>query len=582
MHAPTKHVGNGGKGPHRSCCSFIARALLVGSRQRVIGQATALAEKRPDGAPYRAGLRREPGLTGVHRAIYGGDMRDTGRVPPRVRDSARSEVSEPRNLSAAPPLPAAPLGTTSLQSLQRAVGNRAVGALLTAGRLQLARTPAEQQFALTHGGQVESVQSFINGVPQLKEEDVDEFVLWNFLVDSDVVRKGHKEKLDPVAGRWANELTADPNLGVRVIGYASVTGGSAHNEELARRRAESVRDHLVDLGVPEDQILIDSSGSRLPMDEGESPQSLARNRRVEVSKVVLTDVAQSQSDLDSGLDVHVSSMNITVDSGVDDSLLDDHIVFSLKPTVVQAVLQSASFEPDVEVGMLQFVTSDLRRGFYSAADASGEVLDFNAPPIAGTDYDHCLNAFAPCRDVTLAKNPFSGDPNSPFSTVRPSPGGQNLLFVTRPEVAFPKEIKVPGKGRAIFTAGQWRMTFTVLVLARKGTTVIPLDAIAEWDLDVSISMIVGPDPKNLSRQLTVTSSANGNANTGFLAVPPGFDIEAAMTRPTCNLRETLMDRLCKPTITVSADGATDIRDQIEQAEEELRRAAGRVLPGLSR
>jgi hypothetical protein len=126
------------------------------------------------------------------------------------------------------------------------------------------------------------------------------------------------------------------------------------------------------------------------------------------------------------------------------------------------------------------------------------------------------------------------------------------------------------------------MTFTVLVLARKATTIIPVDAIAEWDLDVSISTIAGPDPKSVSRQLTVTSSANGNTNTGFLAVPPGFDIEAAMTRPTCNLRETLMDRLCQPTITVSAGGATDIRDQIEQAEEQLRRAAGSVLPELSR
>jgi OmpA family len=425
---------------------------------------------------------------------------------------------------------------------------------------------------------VESTQSFIGGVPQLNDEDVDEFVLWNFLVDSDVVRRGHKEKLDPVAVRWANELTADPNLGIRVIGYASVTGGSAHNDDLARQRAEAVRDHLAGLGVPEDQILIDSSGSRLPMDEGDSPQSLARNRRVEVSKAVLTTVAQSRSDLDPALDVRATAMNISLASGVDDSLRDDHVVFRFRtPTVLQAAMQSSSVEPDVEVGMLQFVTADVRRGFYSAADDDGEVRDFNAPPIASADYDHCLNAFAPCRDVALAKNPFSGDLRSPLSTFRPSPGPQNLLFVTRPEVAFPKEIDVPGQGRAIFTSGQWQMTFTVVVVARKGALVVPLDAIAEWDLSAAISMIFGPDPKHLSRPVTIRSSTNGTTKTGFLATSPTFDLEQAMTRPTCDLREKMMDRLCKPTITGSTGAVTEISDQIDQGEEALRRAADGVL-----
>jgi hypothetical protein len=204
------------------------------------------------------------------------------------------------------------------------------------------------------------------------------------------------------------------------------------------------------------------------------------------------------------------------------------------------------------------------------------VLDFDAPPIAVADYDHCLNAFAPCRDVTLAKNPFSGDPRSPFSLVHPSPGPQQLLFVTEPEVAFPKAIEVPGSGQAIFTAGLWRMRLTVLVLARKGTTVIPLDAIGEWDLDVVISMIVGPDPKTLSRQLTIVSRTNSNTTAG-LPITPAFDLESAMTRPTCNLRETMMDRLCKPTVTSTTDAGADIRDEIGQAEEELRRAADRVL-----
>ena len=187
--------------------------------------------------------------------------------------------------------------------LQRTVGNRAAAALLSTGRdpeLRLARSTAEQAFAFAHEGQVESTQIFAGGVPQESETDVDEFVLWNFLVNDTTVRKKHKEKLDPVAQRWAAELAADPRLRVRVLGYASVTGGAVLNDDLARRCAESVRDHLVGLGLSEDQIVIDSSGSRLPMDEGTSPQSLARNRRVEVSKFVATTLKSSLSESRTG------------------------------------------------------------------------------------------------------------------------------------------------------------------------------------------------------------------------------------------------------------------------------------------
>lgn len=275
-------------------------------------------------------------------------------------------------------------------------------------------------------------------------------------MDSTVVRRGHRAVIDAVAQRWATELSADPNLGIRVIGYASVTGGVALNEDLAQRRAEAVRDHLVDLGVPEDQILIDSSGSRLPMDQGDSPQSLARNPRVEISKFVAATLAGSQAELDPTLDAQVTALKATVTASVEDQLRDGHIVFTLRPTVVQA--------------------------------------------------------------------PFSGTPGGIFTTVKPSPTPQDLLFTSGPHVAFPTRIDVPGQGPTVFTGAKWKMTLSVVLVARKGGLIVPLDARVDWDLDVSIRMIVGPDPKGLSRSLTTVVAVNSQTATGFLANGPIPDL----------------------------------------------------------
>jgi outer membrane protein OmpA-like peptidoglycan-associated protein len=456
------------------------------------------------------------------------------------------EPSEPGRAAERGAAPAS--SATSLLDLQRAAGNRAVGRVL-------ARAASEQQFALTHEGQVESTQVFLGGVPQEAETDVDEFVLWNFLVNRTELRKGHKEKLDPVATRWASELTADPKLRLRVLGYASVTGGTALNEDLARRRAESVRDHLVELGVPEDQIVIDSSGSRLPMDEGTSPESLARNRRVEVSKFFATSLKSSLSDLGGGIDVRVEDLDIDTSAGLQDSTDDTQTTFRFGdvPQVIRARVRVVSGDPDLEVGFLQFATADFRHAGYSDADANGEVADFHVPPDTAIDYDHCLSDFGACRDVRFARLPFSevDAPGQPKRVARPSSRATTITFDTRPEAVFPNEIAISKGRRGILTAVLWKMQFKVLLVARKGEAIVVLDQ-AEWEFRAAARMIVGPAPKQLSRSVTAVSEADGRS--GFLATRPLPDVDRAMSMPTCTLRTRMMNQLCKPTISASPGG----------------------------
>jgi outer membrane protein OmpA-like peptidoglycan-associated protein len=58
------------------------------------------------------------------------------------------------------------------------------------------------------------------------------------------------------------------------------------DDDLALRRAISVRDYLIEQGVPPQLIHTTSHGSRLPIDEEWTAQGQARNRRVEMYVVL--------------------------------------------------------------------------------------------------------------------------------------------------------------------------------------------------------------------------------------------------------------------------------------------------------
>lgn len=70
---------------------------------------------------------------------------------------------------------------------------------------------------------------------------------------------------------------------VSVVGHTDRTGDSASNDVLALRRAESLRDILVDQGLDPDLVEIDSHGEANPLFPTEDGVSELRNRRVEVT-----------------------------------------------------------------------------------------------------------------------------------------------------------------------------------------------------------------------------------------------------------------------------------------------------------
>ncbi|HXW65561.1 MAG TPA: OmpA family protein [Burkholderiaceae bacterium] len=69
---------------------------------------------------------------------------------------------------------------------------------------------------------------------------------------------------------------------VRIVGYTDSVGGSAYNEKLSLRRAETVRNYLTEHGVPADKIVVEGKGKSDPIADNKTEAGRAKNRRVEV------------------------------------------------------------------------------------------------------------------------------------------------------------------------------------------------------------------------------------------------------------------------------------------------------------
>lgn len=91
-----------------------------------------------------------------------------------------------------------------------------------------------------------------------------------------------KPELRDVLTAFAQGLTANPGLLVRVVGHTDSTGSDAINNPLSQQRADTVRNFLDDRGVPASRIEAVGRGSREPIASNNTTEGQARNRRVEI------------------------------------------------------------------------------------------------------------------------------------------------------------------------------------------------------------------------------------------------------------------------------------------------------------
>jgi Outer membrane protein and related peptidoglycan-associated (lipo)proteins len=94
-----------------------------------------------------------------------------------------------------------------------------------------------------------------------------------------------REESEPVLKEIADALIAHPDWKLSVNGHTDNVGGATYNIGLSNRRAEAVKQALVDrYNIGADRLSTAGFGMSQPIETNDTPEGRARNRRVELIK----------------------------------------------------------------------------------------------------------------------------------------------------------------------------------------------------------------------------------------------------------------------------------------------------------
>jgi outer membrane protein OmpA-like peptidoglycan-associated protein len=103
---------------------------------------------------------------------------------------------------------------------------------------------------------------------------------------SDVLFETGKSSLRPLAreklAKVAGIVSGHPGLRLDVEGYTDSVSGDEYNQRLSEQRGTSVRDYLIQQGMPGSSVTIKGFGKADPVASNDTPQGRQQNRRVEL------------------------------------------------------------------------------------------------------------------------------------------------------------------------------------------------------------------------------------------------------------------------------------------------------------
>ena len=98
----------------------------------------------------------------------------------------------------------------------------------------------------------------------------------NFDFDKSVV----KEQYIPIL-RNVIDYMVENNYDVTIVGHTDSKGSESYNEKLAMRRATSVKEKLLELGLSSDRIVgLEGRGELEPVSSNETEEGRSQNRRI--------------------------------------------------------------------------------------------------------------------------------------------------------------------------------------------------------------------------------------------------------------------------------------------------------------
>jgi len=89
----------------------------------------------------------------------------------------------------------------------------------------------------------------------------------------------------PVLDKVSSTLVQYDQTMVEVAGHTDSTGGSAYNQALSERRAQSVAAYLTSRGVRGARLMVVGDGENHPIASNDTPEGRQQNRRVELTIV---------------------------------------------------------------------------------------------------------------------------------------------------------------------------------------------------------------------------------------------------------------------------------------------------------
>ena len=94
-----------------------------------------------------------------------------------------------------------------------------------------------------------------------------------------------KEQYVPILRNVIDYMVAN-NYDVTIVGHTDSKGSESYNEKLSMRRAVSVKEKLLELGLSSDRIVgLEARGELEPVASNETEEGRAQNRRIEFNLV---------------------------------------------------------------------------------------------------------------------------------------------------------------------------------------------------------------------------------------------------------------------------------------------------------
>lgn len=140
----------------------------------------------------------------------------------------------------------------------------------------------------TDGGSVDDLTEIIRGTNPLDAND-DVVKIGVPIVLEGVTFETNKSTITPESAQVLRSalktLTTYPDIQVEIRGHTDNIGSKKSNIKLSQRRAESVREWLIERGIDPARIVAKGYGPDVPIVPNDSPDNKRKNRRIEFNRI---------------------------------------------------------------------------------------------------------------------------------------------------------------------------------------------------------------------------------------------------------------------------------------------------------